>query len=92
MLAYYYSQIKSPPQAVLYALWLPSAGHAYAGNWGRGLLFAACEIGALVVAVSLGIEELRILDAETEVNALFYIGIMTAIGLRIFEFVFDCSR
>jgi hypothetical protein len=53
-----YSQAeKNPSTAVLWSILLPSAGHAYAGNWGRGLIFTAGEIGFLLLA-SEGIEKI----------------------------------
>ncbi|MBL0177017.1 MAG: hypothetical protein IPP94_17470 [Ignavibacteria bacterium] len=43
---------KSPGSAALWALLIPSAGHAYAGCGERGLLFLAGEVLAAIVAVN----------------------------------------
>lgn len=43
---------KSPMLAVGMTWLVPSLGHAYAGNWGRGLLFLGAETLSLVLAVS----------------------------------------
>lgn len=45
----YEQEKKNPALAVYLALMLPSAGHAYAGNWVRGLTFLAGEVGGFVV-------------------------------------------
>jgi len=45
----YNSESRNPWIAVGIAWFLPSLGHAYAGDWGRGLLFLAAEITSLVV-------------------------------------------
>jgi hypothetical protein len=43
----YNDEKKSEGTAIVLSILLPSAGHAYAGKWGTGLLFAAGEIGFL---------------------------------------------
>ncbi len=50
----YESLKKNPLIAVNLASILPSAGHAYAGNWGRGLLFAISEAGCVYYALTKG--------------------------------------
>lgn len=52
----YQNQKRSQGSAVISSIILPTAGHAYAGNWGRGLLFFATEIGLLILANTAGID------------------------------------
>ena len=49
----YNMNIKSPARAVTYSFLLGSSGHAYAGNWKRGQLFLASEIGILGLSIFL---------------------------------------
>ena len=42
---WYQNEKKSPALALAYSFLLPSAGHAYAGDWARGLKFKVLEIG-----------------------------------------------
>ncbi len=44
----------SPVLALLLGWAVPGAGHAYAGRWGKALLFAALIIGLLVAGFVLG--------------------------------------
>jgi len=44
-LRYYEQQKKNPAVAAYLSLLLTSTGHAYAGNWGRGLLFTVLRVG-----------------------------------------------
>jgi len=85
-LKYYESEMKNKTVAVVLAF-IPSAGHAYAGNWGRGLLFAAGELGGIVLAFSAGIEGSRSLG---QINDWYWIGLWTAVGIRGWEF-FDAA-
>ena len=39
----YHLEKKSPALGVFYSILLPTAGHAYAGNWGRGLKINATK-------------------------------------------------
>ncbi|MBL7023311.1 MAG: hypothetical protein ISR90_04565 [Candidatus Marinimicrobia bacterium] len=45
---------KSPATAVVLSFLLPSTGHAYAGNWSRGLVFTGLKIGSIVFANVVG--------------------------------------
>ena len=57
---YYENQKKSLGTAGAFAFFIPTAGHAYAGNWLRGLpflLFEAVGVGMMSDAVSYGEEE-----------------------------------
>ena len=38
---------RSNVTAILFSLCVPSSGHAYAGNWARGLPFAAARLGSM---------------------------------------------
>jgi hypothetical protein len=44
-LRYYEQEKKNPAVAAYLSLLLTSTGHAYAGNWGRGLLFTVLRVG-----------------------------------------------
>jgi hypothetical protein len=47
---------KYPAKAILFSCLLPSLGHAYAGNWTKGLLFATARLGSGFIAFRYGIE------------------------------------
>jgi len=50
---WYQNEKKSPALGVLYSFLLPTTGHAYAGDWKRGLLFKGSQIGMVFLAISL---------------------------------------
>ena len=41
---WYQNEKKSPARAVFYSWLLPTSGHAYAGDWNRGLIFKGSEL------------------------------------------------
>jgi len=93
----YESQKKSPTTAVLLSCLLSSAGHAYAGNWGRGLLFTAGRFACMYIAITLGIEE-KTYDFKfhedytvTETNEVYTLGMIGTLVLAIWEMV-DASN
>ena len=47
----YNSYKKSPALGVLYGFLLPTTGHAYSGNWKRGLLFKGAQISAFTLSL-----------------------------------------
>ena len=53
----YESQKKNPTTAVALSCFLSSAGHGYAENWGRGLMFTAARAGCVIFAIAAGFEE-----------------------------------
>lgn len=92
----YETQKKNPGTAVVFSCLLSSAGHAYAGNWGRGLLFTAARIGCVVLATTAGIEEKEYSDygyyyTETELTSAYYIGMSGALIFAIWE-MFDAHN
>ena len=91
----YETQKKNPGTAVVFSCLLSSAGHAYAGNWGRGLLFTAARVGCAVFAVTAGIEEKEYYDygyyTETELTSAYYIGMSGALIFAIWE-MFDAHN
>ena len=98
----YQTQKKSEGTAMLFSFILPTAGHAYAGNWGRGLGFAATEVGLYIMAFTAGMEEeedcyyssygtTQCYDSYYEPNGLFWIGFFGAIGTRFYE-IFDAGK
>jgi len=48
----YNAESKNPWLAVGAAWFIPTAGHAYAGNWGRGLPFLGVEAASLALMMS----------------------------------------
>ena len=50
---WYQNEKKSPGLGVLYSFLLPTAGHAYAGDWKRALLFKGSQIGMVFLHYSL---------------------------------------
>jgi len=94
----YQTQKKSEGTAMLFSLIIPSGGHAYAGNWGRGLGFAASEVGLIIMALSIGISENCYTESyytyeycDYEANGLFWVGYFGAIATRFYE-IFDAGK
>lgn len=96
----YESTKKSQTTAVLLSFLLTSTGHAYAGNWGRGLAFTAGRVGCAVLAFTVGIKEttetesgyyFTMVTIKEEKTPLYYIGIGGAIAFAIWEMV-DASN
>lgn len=86
-LSVYGEQMKKPGIAVLWSLLISSAGHAYAGNWPRGLLFTAAKIPFAIMWVNGSKTYLNLFTGEsrTETSDGFYIGLFVLIGLTIAE-------
>lgn len=89
---------KEPWGAVAGTFLLPSVGHAYAGNWGRGLKFLSGEILALVLmanASSDNVEKYQysnghvyfIGEEGTDNDWLIGVGAIALISLRIWEHI-----
>ena len=96
----YESTKKNQTTAVLLSCCISSAGHAYAGNWQRGLAFTAGRIGCGVIAVAFGIEEKTersssgyyyIEETTLEITPAYYIGYAGAMIIAIWEMV-DASN
>lgn len=75
---FYEATRKSPTLAVLLSLLLTSTGHAYAGQWERGLLFTAGRIGCAILAFEAGGQAKENTDFRT-------IGILGFLVLGIWE-------
>ena len=78
----------SSAMAVPLSLILPSAGHAYAHNWGRGLLFASARVGGVVLALTSGYSGYIVLPLNHTskfVTARYYIGYTSALVFSIWE-------
>jgi len=91
---------KEPSTAVLLSLLIPSTGHAYAGNWGRGVGFAAGRIGLVALAFTAGVSEntdtnsfgpITVTVVSKEPNGLYYVSLLGAAALGIWEAV-DASK
>ena len=50
---WYENEKKSPGLGVLFSFLLPTAGHVYAGDWKRGLLFKGTQIGNIFLTIYL---------------------------------------
>ena len=94
----YQTQKKSEGTAMLFSFIIPSGGHAYAGNWGRGLGLAASEVGLLIMAISIGFTENCSSSyysayeyCDYEPNGLFWVGYLGAIATRFYE-IFDAGK
>ena len=99
----YQTQKKSESTAMLFSFLIPTAGHAYAGNWQRGLGFAAAEVGLYIMAFTMGMEEVcsdygydgygydDCWNPYYEPNGLFWVGFFGAIGTRFYE-IFDAGK
>ena len=74
-LALYEDGKKTPGAAIVLSLLLSSTGHAYAGNWGRGLLFLGGRVLAFYTFASM----------ESEDGPL--IGFLISLGIGIWEAV-----
>lgn len=86
---------KSPGLAVLFAWLLPSAGHGYAGDWGRGVKFILLDIGSFAV-IGAGLSKTQIdcggffrcEETLTDDGAsLVGIGFLSLLAFRVWEFV-----
>lgn len=89
---------KEPWGAVAGAFLLPSVGHAYAGDWGRGLKFLGGEFLALLVMSEAASDNITrysynyysgytYYEEGTDNDWLIGVGAITLIGLRIWEHV-----
>ena len=95
----YQSQKKSEGTAMIFTFLLPTAGHAYAGNWGKGVGLFAAEIGLMIMASTIGISEscdsydygYYYSYCDYEPNGLFYVGFFGAIATRLYE-IFDAGK
>jgi hypothetical protein len=94
-LYFYERQKKSPLAAGLWSFFLPSAGHAYAGKWGRGLLFFLGEVVLMSTAMTLGMDEVSTsynpysydYSYTVEPNGIYWLSYIGIVGLRIWELV-----
>jgi hypothetical protein len=68
-LRYYEQEKKNPAVAAYLSLLLTSTGHAYAGNWGRGLLFTVLRVGGYYLLFT----ELRSRRETSSVGLLAYL-------------------
>jgi hypothetical protein len=93
-MTYFQKERKSPGTAALFSVLLTSSGHAYAGNWGRGLLFSAGRVGGVILAVAAGSSTFFTRDPyyyasygywTTETTSWLYIGIGVAVGFAVWE-------
>jgi hypothetical protein len=88
---------KSTSTAVVLSIFLTSSGHAYAGNWGRGLLFTAGRVSGVVLALTAGIQTTTYSTpnpygyswdyyySSTEITSWYYIGLGTTLVFSVWE-------
>lgn len=85
-LRYYEQEKKSNGTAILLSILLSSTGHAYAGNWGAGLLYTAERISGVLFAITVGTE-----FGSNEINGWFYVGMGMSLIAAVME-VIDASH
>ena len=78
----YQVEMKSPWVGVGAAFLVPSLGHAYAGDWGRGIKFLLADAGSLAV-MFIGASQ----AVQSGSSALFTIGYLGLIVFRAWEYV-----
>ncbi len=80
---------KSPALGVLLSCILTSAGHAYADNWPRGLLFTLGRVGGAVLALTAGIETERDYYGyeTTKITGAYYAGMGITLAIAIWEMI-----
>lgn len=89
---------KNPTLAVLLSCLLSSTGHAYAGNWGRGLLFTGGRVGCAIFAMTAGIEEKTEYygyyyeETTVEITGAYYIGMGGVMIISIWEMIDAASE
>ena len=82
MLAYETSK-KDPAFAGILAFLIPSAGHAYAGNWENGVVLLLARFGLAIVAFS----GLDVGDVEEPIKPTYWLGLGGVFVLGIFEVI-----
>ena len=50
---WYQNEKKSPAKAFIYSWFIPTAGHAYAGDWNRGLILKGSELALFISGLVL---------------------------------------
>jgi len=77
----YQAEKKEPWVGVGAAFLVPSLGHAYAGNWGRGVKFLLIDVGCIAL-MSAGASE-----AVEGNTGLYTIGLLGLTVSRIWEYI-----
>lgn len=90
----YQNQRKNTATAALLSLCIPTAGHLYGKQWGRGLFYAGIRIGGVVLALTEGSEskEVQVKHLDTiitvkELTATFWTGIAFYTVFTIWEMI-----
>jgi hypothetical protein len=84
----YENQKKNPATARALSFLISSAGHAYAENWGRGLLFLLGRTAFLGVAIAGAEEQYSINHSNSERgNAQVTLGVIGFLGFAIWEII-----
>ncbi|MFB0516252.1 MAG: DUF2380 domain-containing protein [Candidatus Neomarinimicrobiota bacterium] len=97
LLMLYDSQKKNPTMASCLSCLIPSLGHAYIGDWTRGLIFGGARFALAFIASDLGMKEVEKIDEwgdtyiDYEYNAFYSVGMIGYIGLSIWEMI-DVSK
>ncbi|NQU04992.1 MAG: hypothetical protein HQ568_02785 [Calditrichaeota bacterium] len=65
---------KNPRSAALLACFIPSAGHYYAGNWTRGLLFAIGRVGSIAYVIKESDNDYNYFKDDRDLPDEIYIG------------------
>jgi hypothetical protein len=87
---------KNRGTALILSCLVTSAGHAYAGNWGRGLIFTGVRLLGAVVAITGGVTTKTTQSSsyygysntsELEISPIYYVGIGISLVAAIWELV-----
>ena len=94
----YEDERKEPLLAVGAAWLLPSAGHAYAGDWGRGVPFLLADIACIGIAIS-GIQTVKSSNSfdtpsgtasysttNTKITGAYFVGLGLLVAVRVWEY------
>ena len=95
-----YEDERKEPWIAVGAAWvIPSVGHAYAGDWGRGFPFLLADIACIGIAAT-GIQQKKtsttsdspggaytISSTKTEYTGAFYVGVSLLLVARIWEYI-----
>jgi len=90
----YEDKKKNPWGAVAFSWFIPSAGHAYAGDWGRGAKFLGLEVLEIAL-ISYGMQETtetrntyygKVTETEYKNEGIASLATLALVGTRLWEY------
>ena len=81
---WYQNEKKSPAAAIFYSWLLPTAGHAYAGNWKKGIMFKGAEMVTIIGGFTL-------IEASRDISILGISMVLSSPIIFIWEF-YDVAK